>query len=132
MLEAINKILDWAKTQPANNLLTAALVLLIGGMGYFQWDDAIARRKMVSDAHEMVAEREKARDKHEKDERERTDRQWERVITVMSGVKTEVKKIPVATAEAATKIVAGQAAAANDTPAADSKSDDEGPPGTKE
>ena len=108
MAEIVGIVLSWAKTQPANNLLTAALVALLAGMGYFQWDDAVARRKSTAEAHEMVHNILKARDEHEKEEQTRTDRQNERVINALMGVKTSVDKVPVATAAAATKIVKGQ------------------------
>lgn len=115
MLDIGRIIVDYLKGQPFQNVLTAILLLMLGGMGYFQWDDAVARRKQTKEAHELVHTILQERDAKEKEVQDRIDNQNERLISVLMGVKQEQKKttaavqeatvqIPVATAKATAKV----------------------------
>lgn len=116
MWDAILKpVFDWFRSQSANNQLTAALVLMIATMLYFQYDDAIARRSSTEKAHTMVHEVLDARDKRSKEDQERTDKQNERLISVLMNVQKGVEKSTVEqkkTTEAVKAIPEAAAAAA--------------------
>lgn len=89
--------------------------LLIVGIGVFIYFD-YQHGQRADHAHSRVREILKERDEAEKERAERDDERTDKIIAVLTGVKTEIKKnteatkeIPVAAAKAAARIVEGAA-----------------------
>lgn len=96
LTELIKPVVDYLKGQPFNNVLIAAMLAVIVYVN-------VRREEQTRESHNMV---------HNvfKEIREENQRNQDRLVDAMQGVKREVTKIPAATHEAAERIVEAKAA----------------------
>ena len=89
---------EYFKTKPFSDLLMIVLI------GVFVWNES-GHGDRTNEAHRVLAQILQERDANEQLRTDANERNTDRIITALTGVKTEVKKIPAAAAVAAKKLI---------------------------